>query len=166
MKEMRREGCLLLKGPQGSPDSENVYARGSESNIEDTNNGGSIETNQRGLGRGSRTEEIEYEKVGMAEQRDRGEDKNETTGDKGSSWSRNLGDHTVEAPRASRAAASGECIENRGKRLTSISQLPTTEYQNISSCDQNRESRSANQDRSASPQGAAIVEPGGKYILF
>ena len=67
MKGMRRKGCLLLKGPQGSPDSENVYARGSESNIEDTNNGGSIETNQRGLERGSRTEGIEDGKVEMAE---------------------------------------------------------------------------------------------------
>ena len=55
-------------------------------------------------------------------------------------------------------AASGECIESRGKRLTSILQLPTTEYQNISSCDQIRGSRSANQDKSASPRGAAIVE--------
>ena len=36
---MRREGYLLFKGPQGFPDSENVYARGSESNIEDTNTG-------------------------------------------------------------------------------------------------------------------------------
>ena len=96
----------------------------------------------------------------MAEQKDRGEDKNETAGDKGSSWSRNLGNPTVDAPRASRAAASGECIKSRGKILTSVLQLPTTEYQNTSSCDQIRESRSANQDRSASPQGAAIVEPG------
>ena len=163
---MRREGCLLFKGPQGSHDSENVYARGSESNIEDTNNRGSIETNQRGLEQGSITEEMEMRKVVMSEQRDRGEDKNETTGDKGSSRSRNLGDPTVEAPRVSRAAASGECIENQEKILTSIPQLPTTEYQNISSCDQIRESRSANQDRSASPQGAAIVEPGTSKLKW
>jgi hypothetical protein len=118
MKAISRDGALLFKGPRGSPDSENVYARGSESNIEDTNNGGSIETNQRGLGRGSITEGIEDGKVEMAEQRDRGEDKNETTGDKGSSWSRNLGDPTVEAPRASRAAASGELVHQESREET------------------------------------------------
>ena len=82
-------------------------------------------------------------KVEMAEQKDRVEDKNETSGDKGSSWSRNLGDPTVDAPRVTRAA-SGECIEDQGKIMTSILQLPTTEYQNILSCDQIRGSRSAN----------------------
>ena len=145
MKSDSREAALLFKGPRGSPDSENVDARGSESNIEDTNNGGSIEACQRSLEAGSRTEGVKMGKVVMAEQKDRVEDKNETTGDKGSSWSRNLGDPTVDAPRASRAA-SGECIEDQEKMLTSVLELPTTEYQNIPSCDQIRESRSANQD--------------------
>ena len=159
MNQMSRKAALLFKGPRGSPVSENIYARGSESNIEDINNGGSIETSQRGLEVGSRTEEIAIGKVVMAEQNDRSEDKNETTGDKGSSWSRNLGDLTIEALRASRAA-SGECIEDQEKVLTSVLQLPTTEYQKILLCDQIRESRSANQDKSASPRGAAIVELG------
>ena len=117
MKGMRRKGSLLFKGPRWSHDSENLYARGSESNIEDTNNGGSVETNQRGQEFGSIIGEMEMRKVVMAEQKDRGEDKNKTTGDKGSSWSRNLGDPTADAPRASRAAASGECIENQEKIL-------------------------------------------------
>ena len=41
--------------------------------------------------------------LGMGMQKDQVEDKNETAGDKGSSWSRNLGDPTIEAPRVTRA---------------------------------------------------------------
>jgi hypothetical protein len=37
MNQISREAALLFKGPRGSPDSENVDARGSESNIEDAN---------------------------------------------------------------------------------------------------------------------------------
>ena len=96
-------------------------------------------------------------KVEMAEQKDRVEDKNETSGDKGSSWSRNLGDPTNEAPRVMRVA-SGESIESRGETMASVLQLHATKYQSISSCDQIRGSRSANQDKSATPRGAAIVE--------
>ena len=55
MNQIGREAALLYKGPRWSPDSENVDARGSESNIEDTNTGGSFETCQRSLEAGSRT---------------------------------------------------------------------------------------------------------------
>ena len=95
---MNRIGCkaaLLCKGPLRFPDSEDVDTRGTESNIEDTNTGGSPETCQRGLGAGSITEDIDMEKLVMGMQKDQVEDKNETAGDKGSSWSRNLGDPTI-----------------------------------------------------------------------
>ena len=95
----------------------------------------------------------------MAKRKERDEDKNEAGSDKGSSWSRNLVNTTVDAPRASRAAAT-ESIKSRGKILTSVLQYPTTKYQKTSSCDQIQEPRGANRDKSAAPRGAAIVEPG------
>ena len=54
---------------------------------------------------------MEMGELEMGMQKDQVEDKNETAGDKGSSWSRNLGDPTIEAPRVTRAAASDECID-------------------------------------------------------
>ena len=156
-----KKGCIavhLSKEPERLPVSEDVDTRGISSNIEDTNTGGSIETNQRGLERGSITEDMEMGKVEMGMQKDQVSDKNETAGDKGSSRSRNLGNPTTEAPRVTRASASDECTTNRGKIETSVLQLHATKYQPIPSCDQIRGSRSANQDKSATPRGAAIME--------
>ena len=55
-----------------------------ESNISDTNNGGSTEACRRGLEAGSMCNEVEMAEIEMGEKTERDEDNTETGGDKGS----------------------------------------------------------------------------------
>ena len=158
MKELSRQASVTFKGPLGSPDSENVDTRGIESNISDTNNGGSTEACRRGLERGLEARKSEDGKMEIGEKKERGEGKNETEDDKRSSWSRNLGKSTVGIRRVPRATET-ESIQGQGKAFVSLHQDPTKEYQKTLSCDRT-ESRSAIKDKNAAPRGAGVVEPG------
>ena len=149
MKELSRQASVTFKGPLGSPDSENVDTRGIESNISDTNNGGSTEACRRGLERGLKGWQSEDGKMAMAEEMRRDEGKNETGEDKRKLMSRNLGKSTADTRRVPRAAAKAESFEGQEKGFVSLHQSPTKEYQATLSCDQIQDSRSANKDKSA-----------------